>query len=279
MNISNLISIAYWTRLWDERADVVVVAATKIAVILLAYFVIRFVAARLIGRLSNSLLTRVSGDLFKARQARLGALQSVLGSAVAFVLGFIALVMVLQAAGINIVPLITTASVAGLAVGFGAQKLVRDVIAGIFILIEDQYGVQDYVTIGAVTGTVDELGMRTTRIRDRAGKLYIISNGDISQVCNHSRGGLLVTRDVAVPVSSDLSKARRVLEELGRSLADDMPLKFSEPCVSDGLVQLSGATATLRLVGHVAPAAEEEVQMQLNARIREAFESSGLQLA
>jgi len=94
--------------------------------------------------------------------------------------------MILQAAGVNIVPLITTASVAGLAVGIGAQKLVRDWISGIFILIEDQYGVGDKVTVNAVTGLVEELGMRTTRIRDENGNLYIISNGDISQVCNHS---------------------------------------------------------------------------------------------
>ncbi|MDH7602006.1 MAG: mechanosensitive ion channel [Armatimonadota bacterium] len=177
----------HWSEVWFRHVENALTAATRIIVILVAYFLVRFVLLRVLARFAQSMLAKAAKDRLVAREARIRSLQTLLGSTVSFVLGFVAVVMILQAAGINVVPLLTTASVAGIAVGFGAQKLVRDWIAGLFILIEDQYGVGDIVTIGGVTGTVEELGMRTTRIRGEDGSLYIIPNGDISQVCNRSR--------------------------------------------------------------------------------------------
>lgn len=177
----------YWSEVLVRHLEGAVTAATRIIVILVAYFLVRFILLRILAKFAQSILAKAAKDRLVAREARIKSLQTLLGSTISFVLGFVAVVMILQAAGINIVPVLTTASVAGIAVGFGAQKLVRDWIAGLFILIEDQYGVGDVVTIGAVTGTVEELGMRTTRIRGEDGSLYIIPNGDISQVCNRSR--------------------------------------------------------------------------------------------
>ncbi len=183
----NLWDTEYWSEVLIRHLEGAVSAATRIIVIIVAYFLVRFILLRILARFAQSMLAKVAKDRLVAREARIKSLQTLLGSTISFVLGFVAVVMILQAAGINIVPVLTTASVAGIAVGFGAQKLVRDWIAGLFILIEDQYGVGDVVTIGAVTGTVEELGMRTTRIRGEDGSLYIIPNGDISQVCNRSR--------------------------------------------------------------------------------------------
>ena len=193
MPATDYIYVGYWSELWSRHAEHVFAAVTRIIVVLVAYLVIRLLALKLIRRLGQSLISRVSEEFAQARQARIRSLQSVLGSAVTFVLGFIAAIMILQAAGLNIVPLITTASVAGLAIGFGAQKLVKDWIAGVFILIEDQYGVGDNVTFGiaglpsVMAGVVEDLGMRVTRVRDESGALYTVSNGDIIQVRNHSR--------------------------------------------------------------------------------------------
>ncbi|MGC8863961.1 MAG: mechanosensitive ion channel family protein [Armatimonadota bacterium] len=178
----------YWSDLLARYVEAAIAAATRIIVILVAYFIIRFLLLKILNRFVESLIARVSEELLQARRARIRSLQTVLGSAMTFVLGFVAAVMICHTVGINIVPLLTTASIAGLAIGFGAQRLVRDWISGMFILIEDQFGVGDRVTIGAVTGRVEELGMRTTRIRDDNGSLYIIANGDIATVCNHSRG-------------------------------------------------------------------------------------------
>jgi small conductance mechanosensitive channel len=224
-------------------------------------------------------LTVFAEEVVQAREARVRALETVLRSTVGFVLGFIAIVMILQAAGVNVVPLLTTASVAGLAIGFGAQTLVRDVISGFFILMEDQYGVGDYVTIGAVTGVVQELGMRTTRIRDNAGRLYIISNGSVGQVCNHSRGAYRAAFDISVPVESDLEMARAVLNEAGKELAERMPDLIRGPLACDGFIQVTGATATIRMTASIAPERQEDVHMALLDAARRAFAENNLKLA
>lgn len=262
-------------RFWDNHYE----AIAKIAVIIVGYLIARFLLSRIARGVLNSGLARLSGSILQARKARLKALQSVLMSAVSFVLGFVAVIMILQAAGINPVPLLTTASVAGLAIGFGAQKLVRDVISGFFILMEDQYGVGDYVTIGAVTGVVDCLEMRTTRIRDAGGKLYILSNGDISQVCNHSRGKLLMSVDYALAPTSDLDKACSVLTEAGESMAKDFPKEVKEDFKCEGLVQLTAASMVVRLTGVVSPAAQDMLRIQLNGRVREALAANNISLA
>lgn len=275
-----MFTVEYWDHLWQRYAEFAIGAATRVLVILIVYLTVRFVLLKLLGRLSKSLLSKVGEELLESRQARIRSLHSALASTATFVLGFLALVMTLQAVGLNIVPLITTASVAGLAVGFGAQKLVRDWIAGAFILIEDQYGVGDYITIGAdVTGVVEELGMRITRIRHRSGKLYTVSNGDIAMVCNHSRGKLRMTQDVAIPAASDIAQARRLLDEIGGSIAADRPCDVLEPFACEGLAQVTGASVVIRLIGSVAPQAQESVQLELNSRIRAAFSEAGMGLA
>ena len=279
MDIGSIFTDQFWITVWRDYAMRVTAAAARIVVILLAFLIIRWVVFRLIRRLTSVPLSGLGEDVIRAREARVLAVETVLRSAVGFILGFVALVMILQAAGINIVPLLTTASIAGLAIGFGSQKLVRDVISGFFILMEDQYGVGDYITVGAVTGIVEYLGMRTTRIRDRAGKLHTISNGNVGQVCNNSRGRIEATFDVPVPAASDLEKTKDVLNQVGETLADEMPDALREPLVCEGFAQMTGATATIRLIGPIAPDREEDVKMALLAAIREAFAANDLKLA
>lgn len=279
MNLADIFTGDFWASLWRDYGENLSTATTRILAIILAYVVVRFVIFRLINRLTYVPLAGVGEGILRAREARVRALESVLKSAAGFVLGFVAGVMILQAAGLNIVPLLTTASVAGLAIGFGAQKLVRDVISGFFILMEDQYGVGDYVTVGGVTGVVEDLAMRTTRVRDKLGVVHTLSNGDITKVSNHSRGPLLASFDIPLPADSDLDKARAVLNQVGKSLADEHPHLVKEPLACEGLAQMTAATATIRLIGTVAPGREEEVHMLLLDAIRQAFPANDLTLA
>src|SRR5262249_52051065 len=121
------------------------------------------------------------------RTGRLQTLQGLCKSVVGYVLFFVFGVLLLKALGFDIMPFITTAGVIGLAVGFGAQKLVKDVISGFFIIIDNLFVVGDTVTIGTVTGRVEEMGMRVTRLLDTSGKEYLFANGDIGTVTNLSR--------------------------------------------------------------------------------------------
>lgn len=277
--MNNIFSAQYWNHFWQTHAESTLTSVCKIAVIIVAYLVARFLFSKLIRSVLSSSLAKFSGEILQTRKARVRALQSLLMSAVGFVLAFIAFIMIAQAVGINIVPLITTASVAGLAIGFGAQKLVRDVISGFFILMEDQYGVGDFVTIGAVTGVVEDLEMRTTRLRDLTGKLYILSNGDITQVCNHSRGKLTLSVDYSLAPTTDLDKACKLLNEVGQSIAADFPKEVKEPFKCDGLAQITAASNTIRLTGAVSPTAQEMIRIELNSRVRTAMVKNEIILA
>lgn len=279
VNSHKLFSAGYWASLLKDRAEAAGVAIIKIAVILIVYWAVRFISFKLIDRLVRIPLAVVDTEAARQRESRVLTLQSILKSAAAFILGFVALIMVFQAVGYNAVPIIATASVAGVAIGFGSQKLIRDVISGFFILMEDQYNVDDYITVGAVTGTVEEMGMRTTKVRDPAGKLYIISNGDITQVCNHSRGAVRMTVDIPVPAAADLDKARETLNVVGQQIARDMPDRVVSPFVCEGLANVGGAAVLLRVVGGVTAVAQDKVQVELNTRVRRAFVENGIPLA
>lgn len=273
MKPHKLFSASYWTSLLRDRAETAGVAIIKIAVILAVYWTARYIAFKLLDRVMRLPLAVIEDESARqARESRIRTLQSILKSAAAFILGFLAMIMVLQAVGYNAVPILATASVAGIAIGFGSQKLIRDVISGFFILMEDQYGVGDYLTIGAVTGVVEEMGMRTTRIRDTAGKLYTISNGDITTVCNHSRGPITTIIDVPVPAAFDLDRAIDMLNAVGTQIARDLPHSVTAPFICRGLANAVGLPVSVRMEGRVAAGLQEAVQIELNTRIHRAFE-------
>lgn len=260
---------------WDRYGVIVMSFVFHIAIIIAAYFVIRTVVFQLIDRCVQLPGEAAASD---ARRARVGALRTVLRSAAGFTLGFIAVIMLLQAVGINVSSLISAATILGLAIGFGAQKLVKDVISGFFILSEDQYGVGDYVTIGTTSGVVRELGMRTTRLIDNSGKIFIISNGDIVSVYNHSRNPLTAWLDVPLSASTDLEKAKSVLDSLGAIIADEMPDKIKTPFKSDGLATIAADKIAVRFAGGVVARYQEEVILALNERIRSEFVANGIGL-
>lgn len=178
----------FWNKFIEKSAEHALPAVVEIVFILALFFIGRLILFRLINRTIALVIMREKAAGNGDSVARARTLGGLLRSVTGYVLIFIAGIMILRVMGADPLPLITTAGVLGLGIGFGAQKLVRDVITGFFILLENQYVVGECVTIGAVTGVIEEIGMRTTKVRDEEGRLTIISNGDITQVTNHSRG-------------------------------------------------------------------------------------------
>jgi moderate conductance mechanosensitive channel len=223
----------------------------QLFLIFLIYLALRRVAHKVVERATDAVADREEAAGNIGRGTRLRTLGSLLSGLVVWTLAFVFLVTVLTTLGVNVAGIVGTASVAGLAFGFGAQKLAKDVITGFFLLLEDQYVVGDYVTIGTVTGTVEEMGMRITRIRDDEGKLYILSNGDIAQVCNHSRGPL--SGNFEIPVSSvvDPAEAAKVLTAAMEAAAAD--LQLPEPPKVEGVTAADATKTTLRVTFKVAP--------------------------
>nr|WP_245675666.1 mechanosensitive ion channel family protein [Micromonospora halophytica] len=211
------------------------------------------------------------------RRQRAEAIGSVLRSMVtAFVFG-IALLMVLKEFSFDLAPLLASAGIAGVALGFGAQSLVKDLIAGLFMLIEDQYGVGDTVDLGEATGVVESVGLRVTTVRDGRGVLWYIRNGEIVRVGNKSQGWALVVVDLPIGFAST-EEATAVLRTAAASLAMDPELAseiVEEPEVL-GVEQMTVDGAVIRTVVKTTADGQFAVGRELRRRLAEALENSGI---
>lgn len=241
------------------------------AKVALVYLALRWLIVHLVRRVVDP-MAAMEKDPVRARRVK--TLNSILTSALLYTLGAVAGIMALRATGVDPVPLVTAAGVAGLAVGFGAQKLVRDVIGGFFILLEDQFAVGETVTVAGVTGTVCDVGLRTTRLRDAEGKLFIFSNGDITTVCNHSRGELTVPLEVSVAPSADLKRASEIIDGIGQEVSARFGL--SGAFQSQGVKAFDAAKVTLKVVGSVPPQKKEQVLQELRESILQRFQKEGI---
>jgi len=248
--------------------------AWSIAKVLIFFLLIRHIINHLIERVILSLIKREKTPVSAGRLQTLGSL---IKSIVFYVLIFISGVMALRVFDIDPTPVLTAAGVVGLAVGFGAQKLVRDIIAGFFIVLENQYSVGEYITVGAATGTVEEFGMRVTHLRDDMGKLIIIANGDIALVINHSRGPIQAMVEVSVAPDSDIEKVRATIDAAGQEVADKVEGVLSAP-KANGMTAVDAAKITIRVSGEVKAGRQDAVQNALREAIRDKFAKDGIKL-
>lgn len=253
----------------------------EIGKILVIYLLLRFAVYRLIDKVLLPVLAHGEKRIEPAQASRIKTLAGLVKSSLGYILNFVFGIMILRALRLDPIPLLTTASVAGLAVGFGAQKLVKDMISGFFILLENQYGIGDYVTIGVVTGTVEEIGLRTTRLRDDVGKLYILSNGDISSVCNQSRGAVASFIEIGVASTADMDHVVEIINQAGEELAREQPdLGLAGPPTVQGLGAMDAAKLTLRVSCPViAPARLTAAQIALRGLIHQRLGESSVWLA
>jgi small conductance mechanosensitive channel len=196
----------------------------------------------------------------------------ILGSAAISVLGYL---------GLDLTPFLASASIIGVAVAFGAQNLVKDVLTGMFMLLEDQYGVGDVVDVGSAKGTVEAMTLRTTRLRDVNGVVWYVPNGEIKRVGNESQNWARVVLDVPVEYDADLDKVRTLLAETAGAMAIDTP--WDEYIIEDptvwGVQALSGEAVVVRVVCKTAPGKQSDVARELRERVKKAFDSAGLSVA
>jgi small-conductance mechanosensitive channel len=210
------------------------------------------------------------------RQQRVRALGSILRSAASVTVFSIAGVVLLGDLGINLAPLLASAGVVGIAVGFGAQNMVRDYLSGIFMLLEDQYGVGDVITIGDATGTVETVTLRITRMRDVNGIVWHVRNGAIEQVGNESQGWARAVIDFPVPYTADLTTIRAVLSDVAQRLWNEpvwRGVMLEQPEVW-GAQQLTSTEVTMRIVVKTAPLRQWEVEREMRARVKAALDAS-----
>jgi small-conductance mechanosensitive channel len=222
---------------------------------------------------------RDGGDQPLARRTqRAEAIGSVLRSFSSFVVLGIAVVLVLGQLGIDLAPIVASAGVVGVALGFGAQNLVKDFIAGIGIILEDQYGVGDVVDLGEVTGTVEAVGLRITRLRDAHGVVWYARNGEILRVGNKSQGFAQVVIDMPVAHDTDLERCRAVMQDVADALHadEDWSDLLLAPPESLGAEDVTAQGVVMRVQVRTTSAAQWRVGRELRMRLAERFAAEGI---
>jgi len=251
-----------------------VLTLSKIVTILVIALVLNWLARKLIRRIvhgMHSLRESIPGatphDLRSERRVR--TLTAVLRSAFGAIIWTIAGIAVLSDLGVNVSAFIAGASIIGGALAFGAQQIVRDLLAGFFMFTEDQYGVGDSVDLGLAEGTVEEVSLRVTRLRDADGKVWYVPHGQIQRVANLSQEWTQAVVDVPVPRDADLAVTMAAVTAVAGELRDEPGLRsdiLDAPRVL-GVQEVLDDRVVLRVVARVVPGARLEVQRQLRARL------------
>ena len=212
------------------------------------------------------------------RKQRVEALGAILRSAASVTIFAIAGFAIVGDLGINLAPLLASAGVVGVAIGFGAQSLVKDYLSGIFMLVEDQYGVGDVITVGDATGTVETVTLRVTRVRDVNGIVWHIRNGTIDTVGNESQGWARAVIDFPVPFAADLAGIRELLAGTGDEMWNEpswRAVMLEAPEVW-GAQQITSSEVTMRMVVKTAPLRQWEIEREMRARVKRALKEAGI---
>ena len=218
--------------------------------------------------------------LTERRRQRAETLGSVLRSIASVAVAFIAGLMLLSEIGLDLTPIVASAGIVGVAVGFGAQNLVKDFLTGMFMLLEDQYGVGDVIDVGPATGTVESVTLRTTRLRDVEGTVWYVRNGEIDRIGNKSQGWARALLDIPLDLSTDVGRARVLALEVAQSIADDEAFagKVVEPPEVWGLEAIGADGLVLRVTVKTAPLEQWAVERELRERLMAAFVAEGITL-
>jgi small conductance mechanosensitive channel len=215
------------------------------------------------------------------RVQRAETMGSLLKSVASIVIFTVTAIMAIAEIGYPVGPLIASAGVAGVALGFGAQSLVKDFLSGIFMIFEDQYGVGDVVDLGEAVGTVEAVGLRVTRLRDVQGTVWYVRNGEILRVGNQSQNWARTVLDIPVALDQDLTRVQEVLRDVAQDLWDDEDYKhliIEEPEVW-GIQDLTPNWVVVRVTMKTAPLEQWGVAREMRKRVKIRFDHEGIQLA
>jgi small-conductance mechanosensitive channel len=242
----------------------------SLVVWIVAVLILRIIRA-FIGRVLHNRQVRLR--LMDDRRAK--TLVTILNSIARYTIYFLAIITILDKFGLPVTSFLTAAGIGGVALAFGAQSLVRDIITGFFLIFEDQYAVGDLITIAGVTGTVEEMTLRVTKVRDAGGQLHIIPNGKVEQVTNHMGSSMRAMIDVPVAIDTDLNQAEEVLKGVFQQFVKDFPDLVEAPKLL-GVESISRREMILRILARTPAMAQWDVERELRKRIKIAFDQSGI---
>ncbi|MCM3759271.1 mechanosensitive ion channel family protein [Alkalihalobacillus oceani] len=263
-----------WLNNWTEGAFLLGIALIigQVALAVIAFFIARSIGTRLIRGTFSKMEKQKNMSA-----GRVQTLQKLSVNAFSYVLIFVFITIVISIFGLNPTGLIAGAGVVGLAIGFGAQGLVSDVVTGFFLLLEKQIDVDDYVTAGGVDGVVEEVGLRTTQIRGFDGTLHFIPNRDISSVSNHSRGNMRALVDISISYDDNIDHAIAVLQQACDRIAAEDPTIKEGPNVI-GVQGLGDSDVVLRIIAKTENMAQWAVERKLRKELKEELDANNIEI-
>jgi len=269
--------LAYFREL-DTDAQAAAITALRVVLILALAWILQAAANRLIRIFRRYMQAKApSAD----EQARIETLARVFRNSGAIVIVIVAGTLILGELGISIAPILATAGVAGVAIGFGAQSLIKDYFTGFFLLLEDQLRQGDVVEVAGKSGLVEEVTLRYVRLRDFEGHVHFVPNGEIKVVSNRTRGYAQAAIDVGVGYSVDIDQALAVMREVGQSLRADAKwqAKIADEVEVLGVEKLDNSAVVLRCRVKVVPAIEQwNVKREFLKRLKKAYDERGIEI-
>ena len=242
-------------------------------------FVVAKIALSVINKLIEKSLTPLKKSKnYKKRISRANTLIPLLQSVSKYVVFFIAGVMVLKKLGVDTTGIIASAGVVGLAIGFGAQSLVKDVLSGAFLLFEGAISVGDSVNVGEHSGTVEVIGLRNIHLRKYSGELRVIPYGEVNSFGNFNRGYMRAIVKVGVAYEQDVEKGMKILEEIANKWAEENKDIVLEAPVIQGILSLGSSEITLRVAIKVKPLTHWGAERELKRRIKDTFDKKGIEI-
>ena len=281
---------------WETARDWLVGVPLQILVVLIVAIVVQFVLTRVIKRVVKRASERARRErlaqmrqitrtaelstllLTQRTEQRAAAIGTLLRSVIAITVWTVAGVTILSLLGINVAPLLASAGIIGVALGFGAQTLVKDYLSGIFLIIEDQFGVGDVVDVGDVIGTVEEVALRYTRLRDMTGVVWYVRNGEILRVANRSQGWTLAIVDIPIAYNENLDRVREIVERVALDMDEDPDyddLLLGRPAFA-GVESMSGEAMVIRITAKAAPEKQVNVARTIRERMKVALDRAGI---
>ena len=297
MSILDWLLPAEWNLPGDKELPWYVATPGAILIIVVGGLVFRWVVNRAIDRIvrrasqgtvpgviagtkAGAVLADLRPGAGERRQQRAQTMGSVLKSIAGGLIIAIVIVMALDQVGVNIAPIIASAGIVGIALGFGAQNLVKDFLSGIFMILEDQYGVGDSVDLGEAVGTVEAVGLRVTRLRDVDGTVWYVRNGEILRVGNQSQNWARTVLDITVAYESDLDQVQQLMQEEATAMYEDEQyhdIIIEAPEVW-GVERFDKDGAVVRVVLKTAPLQQWPVARALRQRIKSRFDAAGIRI-
>ncbi|ABR46272.1 MscS Mechanosensitive ion channel [Alkaliphilus metalliredigens QYMF] len=256
-----------------EQLSTIIANSVKIVVIL----VVAKVSIRILYSITNQIFQQQKSLKLNTDLPRMETLNGLIKSLIKYGIYFIAITTIISFFGVKVTGLIATAGIGGLAIGFGAQNLVRDVITGFFILFENQFSIGHYIEVNGVSGIVEEMAMRITKVRDFNGDLHIIPNGQIQKLTNKSTGKMRAWVDISIAYEEDIDRAIEVLTTKSEQLRMENANIVEGPTVL-GVTGLGNSDVVISIMAKTVPMEQWAIERLMRKTFKQAFDEVGIEI-